>query len=85
MHMHKMDMTHTGTDSEVAAEFKGEAAQLREMAASHSKLAKLYKGRTSAKGQANYDSVARHCEKLAKSYEDAAKAAEAVSAELGKQ
>ena len=82
MHMHKSDFIHKGTDSEVAKQFTGEATELRQMAASHRKLAALYKGRTSPRGQGNYDSVAAHCEQLAKSYEEAAKAAEAASAEL---
>lgn len=85
MHMHKSDVTHKGSDADVAKEFVGEAAELRAMAESHRKLAALYKGRTPPKGAANYDSVAKHCEQLAKSYEDAAKAAEAISAELGKK
>ena len=83
MHMHKSEMDHR-SDTEVAAEYKGEAAQLREKAESHRKLAKLYKGRTPPKGTANYDNVAKHCEALAASYEQAAKEAEAVSTELSK-
>jgi sirohydrochlorin ferrochelatase len=84
MHMHKSDVTHMGTDAEVAKEFKDEATLLREQAESHRKLAEMYKTRTSPKG-GSYANVAAHCEKLAKSYEEAAKAAEAASAELGKK
>lgn len=85
MHMHKSDATHSLPDADAAKAFKGDATELRAMAASHRKLAALYKGRTSPKGTANYSSVAMHCEQLAKSYEDAAKAADAISSELGKQ
>jgi hypothetical protein len=85
MHMHKADITHLQPDAEAAAGFKGDAAELRAMAESHRKLAALYKGRTPPKGAGNYDSVAKHCEQLAKSFEEAAKAADAISAELGKK
>ena len=84
MHMHKSEMDHR-KDSEVAAEYKSEATQLREKAESHRKLAGLYKTRTPPKGSASYVNVAQHCEKLAKFYEDAAKEADAVSTELSKQ
>jgi len=84
MHMHKSEMDHR-KDSEVAAEYKSEATQLREKAESHRKLAELYKTRTPPKGSGSYANVAQHCEKLAKFYEDAAKEAEAVSTELSKQ
>ena len=83
MHMHKSEMDHR-SDKEVATEYKSEATQLREKAESHRKLAKLYHGRTPPKGSANYENVAKHCEKLAKYYEDAAKEAEGVAAELSK-
>ena len=72
-------------DSEVAAEYKSEAAQLRDKAEHHRKLAANYKSRTPPKGPGSYASVAQHCEKLAKYYEEAAKEAEAVSSELSKQ
>jgi hypothetical protein len=85
MHMHKSDIVHRGGDADVAKEFQGEAAELRELAASHRKLAEQYRTRTPVKGQGNYANVAAHCERLAKAYEDAAKAAEAASAELGKK
>ena len=39
MHMHKSDMDHSKKDSEVAAEYKSEATQLREKAEQHRKLA----------------------------------------------
>jgi len=84
MHMHKSEMDHR-KDPEVAAEYKSEATQLREKAESHRKLALIYKTRTAPKGGASYASVAKHCEQLAKFYEDAAKEAEAVSSELSKQ
>jgi hypothetical protein len=83
MHMHKSEMDHR-PDKEVATEYKSEATQLREKADSHRKLAQLYRGRTPAKGGANYETVAKHCDKLAKFYEDAAKEAEGVAAELAK-
>lgn len=81
MHMHKSQMNHR-SDTEVATEYKSEAAQLREKAETHRKLAKSYEGRTPPKGTANYKAVAKHCETLAKFYEDAAKEAESVAAEL---
>ena len=84
MHMHKSDITHATKDADASAQFKGEAASLRAQAESHRKLAKLYSGRTANKGQANYASVAKHCEKLADQYEAAAKAADAAAAELAK-
>jgi len=83
MHMHKSTMDHR-SDKEVATEYKDEASQLRAQAESHRKLAKLYEGRTPVKGSANYANVVKHCEKLAQSYEDAAKAAEGVAGELSK-
>src|SRR5690606_31497993 len=66
------------TNKEVAAEYMDEATMLSEKAQSHRKLAKLYRGRTPVKGTANYESVAKHCEKLADLYEQAAKEASAV-------
>lgn len=83
MHMHKSDMDHR-SDKDVATEYKSEATQLREKAESHRKLAKLYHGRTPPKGAANYENVAKHCEQLAQYYENAAKEAEGVAAELSK-
>ncbi|WP_129645792.1 hypothetical protein [Peristeroidobacter agariperforans] len=83
MHMHKSEMDHR-SDKEVATEYKSEATQLREKAESHRKLAKLYHGRTPPKGAANYENVAKHCEQLALYYENAAKEAEGVAAELSK-
>jgi hypothetical protein len=84
MHMHKSEMDHR-KDAEVATEYNSEATQLREQAASHRKLAQLYKSRTPVKVGANYANVSKHCEQLAKFYEDAAKEAEAVATELSKQ
>ena len=72
-------------DPQVAADYKSEAAQLREKAGHHRQLAALYKTRTPIKGTGSYASVSQHCEKLAKFYEDAAKEADAVSSELSKQ
>jgi hypothetical protein len=83
MHMHKSDMDHR-PDKEVASEYKSEAAQLREKAESHRKLARLYQSRSPGKGGANYANVVKHCEKLAKFYEDAATEAEGVAGELAK-
>lgn len=85
MHMHKSEMDHSKKDSEVAAEYTSEATQLREKAEHHRKLAAMYKTRTPPKGSGSYASVAQHCEKLAKYYEDAAKEADAVSSELNRQ
>lgn len=84
MHMHKSQMDHR-KDSDVAVEYKTEATQLREKAEHHRKLAAIYKTRTPPKGSGSYASVAQHCEKLAKYYDDAAKEADAVSSELSKQ
>lgn len=81
MHMHKSNMDHR-TDAEVATEYKSEATQLHEKAESHRKMAQLYRGRTPIKGAATYENVAKHCDKLAKMYEDAAKEAEGVATEL---
>lgn len=82
MHMHKSEMDHR-SDKEVAKEYTSEAAQLREKAEHHRKLARLYQDRQSPKG-ASYATVAKHCEKLAKFYDEAAKEAEGVSTELSK-
>lgn len=84
MHMHKSQMDHR-KDSEVAAEYKSEAMQLREKAEHHRRLAGNYKARTPHKGSGSYANVAKHCEKLAKFYDDAANEADAVSSELSKQ
>src|SRR5512134_1865415 len=83
MHMHKSELAHR-PDKEAAAEFKSEAAQLREKAKLHRDLAAQYKTRTPHKSTGSYATVAKHCDKLAKSYEDAAKSADEVSAELAK-
>jgi hypothetical protein len=72
-------------DSEVASEYKSEAMQLREKAEHHRTLAAIYKNRTPPKGSGSYASVAQHCEKLARYYEDAAREADALSSELSKQ
>jgi hypothetical protein len=83
MHMHKSEMNHR-SDKEVATQYQDEASQLRAKAESHRKLAKLYRGRTPTKGAANYANVVAHCEQLAQFYENAAKEAEGVAAELNK-
>lgn len=83
MHMHKSEMDHR-SDKEVATEYKSEATQLAQKAESHRKLAQLYRGRTPPKGTANYEPVAKHCDNLAQFYEQAAKEAEGVAAELSK-
>lgn len=82
MHMHKSEMNHAKSDPEVAVEYKSEAAQLREKAASHRKLAQFYR---TPSGPKNTDrsSVAKHCDNLAKLLEDAAKEADAISTALG--
>lgn len=85
MHMHKSAMDHGKKDSEVAGEYKSEATQLREKAEHHRMLAAIYETRTPPKGSGSYSSVAQHCEKLAKYYENAAQEADAVSSELSKQ
>jgi len=46
-------------DSEVAAEYKSEAAQLQDKAEHHRKLAANYKSRTPPKGSGSYASVAQ--------------------------
>jgi hypothetical protein len=69
------------SDPEVAAEYKSEATALRQKAESHRKLAHHYTARS---GKVNYAQVAKHCDKLAQLYEEAAKEAEAVSSELKK-
>lgn len=83
MHMHKTDLAHR-PDKEVSAEFKAEAEQLREKAKLHRDLAAQYRTRTPHKSGGNYESVAKHCDQLAKSYEEAAKTADEASAELAK-
>jgi hypothetical protein len=83
MHMHKSEMAHR-PDKEVAAEYKSEADQLREKAKLHRDLAAQYRTRTPHKSGGGYTSVAKHCDQLARSYEDAAKAADEMSAELAK-
>ena len=82
MHMHKSQMNHNKPDKDVAVEYKDEATVLADKAESHRKLAQLYRTRTPAKGTANYESVAKHCDKLAELYEQAAKEASSVASEL---
>ncbi|HEU4653788.1 MAG TPA: hypothetical protein VFS47_07365 [Steroidobacteraceae bacterium] len=84
MHMHKSEMRHDRPDKEVASDYKNEADQLKEQAASHRKLAEQYRQRSPQKGGGNYENVAKHCDKLAEYYEKAAQEAEAISGELSK-
>ena len=84
MHMHKSEMNHNKPDKDVAAHYKDEATVLRDKADSHRKLAAQYRKRAPQKGIASYESVAKHCDKLADLYEQAAKEASAVSTELAK-
>lgn len=84
MHMHKYEMDHTRPDKEVSKEYKSEATQLHEKAASHRKLASNYRARGPGKSGGDISLIARHCDKLADSYEEAAKAADAMAAELAK-
>jgi hypothetical protein len=83
MHMHKTELAHR-PDNEAAVEYKSEATQLREKAQLHRGMAEQYRKKTPHKSGGGYESVARHCDKLAKSYEDAAKSADEVAAELSK-
>jgi hypothetical protein len=83
MHMHKSELAHR-PDKDVAAEYKTEAEQLREKAKLHRELAAQYRIRTPHKSGGNYASVAKHCDQLASAYENAAKTADEVSAELAK-
>jgi hypothetical protein len=83
MHMHKTELAHR-TDQQAAGEFKTEAEQLREKAKLHRDLAEQYRKQTPHKSGGNYRSVAKHCDQLAKSYEEAAKTAEKLSSELSK-
>lgn len=81
--MHTTDVDHQA-DKERSVKFKDEAEQLRAQAASHRKLAQLYRNRIPVKPPGNHKSVAKHCDSLAEKYEEAAKEAEAVAAELAK-
>ncbi len=83
MHMHKTELAHR-PDHEAAAEYKSEAMHLREMAQLHRGMAEQYRKKTPHKSSGSYENVARHCDKLAKSFENAAKEADEVSSELSK-
>lgn len=83
MHMHKSEMNHR-QDREAAAEYKSEAAQLRQKAQWHRKQAQSYRERTTARGVGDYSNIAQHCDNLANRYADAAQEADAVASELGK-
>jgi hypothetical protein len=83
MHMHKSELAHR-PDKVAAAEYKTEANQLREKAQLHRDLASQYRNRSPHKSGGSYENVARHCDQLAKSYEDGANAADEISTELAK-
>ena len=83
MHMHKTEMAHR-PDKEVAVEYKSEATQRREKAELHRGMAEQYRKKTPHKSGGGYESVAKHCDQLAKSYEEAAKEADKVASELPK-
>lgn len=83
MHMHKSEMAHR-PDKDVAAEYQSEATQLRKMAKLHRDMATQYRQKTPHKSGGDYENVARHCDKLAQSYEEAAKEADEVSSQLSK-
>jgi hypothetical protein len=83
MHMHKTEMAHR-PDKEAAVEYKSEATQLREKAQLHRGMAEQYRKNTPHKSGGSYESVAKHCDKLAQSYDAAAKSADEVAAELTK-
>lgn len=83
MHMHKSELAHR-PDVEVAADFKTEADQLRDKAKLHRNLAEQYRARSPHKSGGNYESVAKHCDQLAKSFEEAAKTADEAAAEITK-
>lgn len=85
MHMHKAEMDHSKSDAQVATEYQSEAQKLRAQAEHHRKLAQLYRSRTAVKGAGDFKAVAKHCDNLAKFYEQAATEAEAVTKELQKQ
>lgn len=80
----KSEISQDKSDKEVAAQYNDEAAALSRKAQSHRKLAQHYRHRKPPKGGASYDGVAKHCEKLADLYEQAAKEASAVASELSK-
>lgn len=71
-------------DPQVAAEFKTEATTLREKAVSHRELSASYKARLRGAGKIDYSQLAKHCDKLAQFYDDAAKEADAVASGLSK-
>lgn len=81
-HTHHSEMNPNAPDKEVAAQYKDEAAMLLKKAESHRKLAQLYRNRTPPKGGGSYANVAKHCEKLADLYAQAAKEAGAIADEL---
>jgi hypothetical protein len=83
MHMHKTELAHR-PDKEVAVEYKSEATHLLEKAQMHRGMAAQYRKKTPHKSSGSYENVARHCDKLAQSYEDAAKEADDVATELSK-
>src|SRR5512138_458988 len=66
MPAHTMHMEHADGCCSTAAQYKSEAAQLREKAESHRKLAQTYRTRSPVKGSGSYENVAKHCDNLAK-------------------
>jgi hypothetical protein len=83
MHMHKSELAHR-PDKEVAAEYKSEATQLRDKAQLHRGMAAQYRKKTPHKSGVSYESVARHCDQLAQSFDAAAKEADDLATELAK-
>jgi hypothetical protein len=82
--MHRPQVTGEMSNSEIAASYKAEAAELRERAATHRKMATHFKGRNTMGGKLNFSNTISHCNKLADQYEGAAKEADAIVAEMSK-
>jgi hypothetical protein len=82
--MHRPQVTGEMSNSEIAASYKAEAAEIRERAATHRKMAEHFKGRNTLGGKLNFSGTIGHCNKLAAQYEAAAIEAEAIAAELSK-
>jgi hypothetical protein len=75
-------VTDEKSDGEVAADYKAEASRLREKAEEHRKMGRRYKARHISRIDSLW--TYRHCEKLARHYERAAKEADAIASELSK-
>lgn len=82
--MHRPQVTGEMSNSEIAASYKAEAADLRESAKTHRKMADHFKGRNTMGGKLNFTNTIAHCNKLASQYEAAATEAEAIVADLSK-